>query len=95
MSITLAEVILGNKNEYNGHKQLELEGLSFNIHQILQLCQDLQDELHKTEGFLSCVVYKVHPDYGGSIYALDYFKEHPSGHKDKLLVDINLEKPNA
>lgn len=95
MSITLAEVILNSTNEHNGHKQLELEGITFNIHQILQLCQELEDELHKTEGFLGCVAYKVHPDYSGSIYALDYFRVHPLGHKDKLLVGINLEKPDA
>ena len=90
--LTLTDIILGNTNQYNGHKQLELEGVTFTLEQAISLVNDLQVALEDKEGYTGCVTLQVHGDYSASINACDYWKEgqHRMGHKDKLLVSIWL-----
>lgn len=91
MSIKLVDVILNCDNQYNGHNQIDVEGCAFEIKEILKLCKELEDKLGEKENYLGMVYYQVAPDGGGSIYAGDYFKDHPLNHKDKLLLGINLK----
>lgn len=91
MSIKLTDIILGCTTTYNGHNQLEIEGMSFPIKDIMVLCEELQEGLEAREGYTGCVYYKVYPDGGGSVYAGDYFENHHLGHKDKLLVSLDME----
>lgn len=91
--ITLADVILGNANEHNGHKQIEIEGFKFSIRDALTLCEELQTKLEDEKGYLGCVFLNVHSDGSAAIHAGDYWKagEHNLGHKDKLLVSLEIE----
>lgn len=91
MSINLSDIIINCDNQYNGHNQLSISGLSFNIEDIFELCEEIRIKLHEQKGFLGSVYYEVHPDGGGTIIAGDYFKDHPLGHKDKALININLK----
>lgn len=91
MSIKLTDIILGCTKTFNGHNDLEIEGMTFPIKDIMLLCEELQEALEEREGYTGCVYYKVYLDGGGSVYAGDYFKDHVFGHRDKLLVTLDME----
>ena len=92
--MTLAELICCNSNEYNGHKQLDLDGAMLSFDEALELCNDIQEYLKENEGYngFRFVYLKTYADGSSSIYAGNYWKAgtHPLGHTDKLMVSFTI-----
>ena len=82
--ISVAELLLSQENECNGHKQNMMSGLS--IFDGLNICDDLE----QLAGYSHLFVCQVFTDYSFDIYQLDYWKEgeHPLGHKDRLILSV-------
>lgn len=80
--MNIADMLLDIKNEYNGHKQTVIEGLS--VEDGLDILRELNDHCG-VDGLFSLRVFN---DDEFSIYQEDYWKpgEHMLGHKDRLIM---------
>lgn len=83
--ISLAEFLLNTKNQYNGHLQTELEGLS--IKKGIRLCKELEEYTNNKYSF----VVEVYTDGNFTIWQKDYWKtgEHNLGHLDRMILGVN------
>lgn len=93
MALTVAKLIVMNNSEYNGHKQLDIEGYTFTLKEALELCDQITEELHEQEDYRGSCYLQIHSDGGASIHADNYWKqgEHSLGHRDKLMASISVE----
>lgn len=82
--ITLAEFLLKTKDEYNGHLQTQVKGLS--IKKGVHLCKELEEYTNDKHSF----VLEVWSDGNYTIYQKDYWKagEHPLGHTDRIILGV-------
>jgi hypothetical protein len=79
--MNVAEILLNIQNEYNGHKQTIIRGLTVEDgHQILDALSDI------TGGSLFSLRMYDREEF--SIYQEDYWKrgEHPLGHTSRLIL---------
>lgn len=90
---TLAKIILNNTNTYNGHNQMEIEGFTWKMSDVVTLMEELQTELEDAQGYLGCVVLNMHTDGSASVVAGDYWShgQHELGHKDKVLLGLTID----
>lgn len=82
----LAEFLLKNKSECNGHKQMEISSMS--IEDGMQLLEDLSDICEdKSDVFFM----QLFSDGSFDIYQSDYWDsgEHPLGHTDRLILSVD------
>lgn len=80
--MNVAELLLSVQNEYNGHLQTQIDGLT------RQQVKDIVAELHEYDPD-SCFVIEEWPE-GATIYQKDYWKqgEHYLGHTDRMILNI-------
>lgn len=81
----LAEFLLSNVSEYNGHKQLEVNNTSLST--LKQILTELEKEDTK-----HMYAMKIYEDGSGFIEQLDYWDtgEHPSGHLDRTILSFTI-----
>lgn len=82
----LATFLLENKNEYNGHKQTELGGITFD---------DLQGVVEVLQSEDPCHLFymKIFSDGSGSVEQGCYWEEgeHLMGHTDRTIFGFQLK----
>lgn len=81
----LAEFLLKNTSEYNGHKQMEISKMS--IEDGMQLINDLSETTDDAEDTFFMQLFL---DGSFDIYQSDYWVsgEHPLGHTDRLILSV-------
>ena len=80
--IGFAEFLLNTPNEYTGHKQTEIKGLS--IEDGMKLCKELEE----LEPFYSFVV-ELWSDGNYTIWQKDFFEEgNPTG-RDRMILGVD------
>ena len=84
MKFNFAKILLNNKNQYNGHLQFNVSGMT--VDEGLALCEYLHKETNGDSSF----VCEVWTDKNFSIYQKDFWKdgEHIAGHKDRLILSV-------
>lgn len=82
--VTLAEFLLKTKDEYNGHLQTQITGLS--IKKAIRLCKELEAVTDDEYSF----VVEVYTDGSFTIWQKDYWKagEHNLGHIDRMILGV-------
>jgi len=80
--MNICKLLLEIKNDYNGHKQTQLNGLS--VKQGLKLCKALEKYTNHSHSF----VMEVWSDGGFMIVQKDYFKDHILGHTDRNILSV-------
>lgn len=80
--MNVAELLLNIDNEYNGHKQTIINGLS--VEQGIEICKALQEYTNDEYSF----VIELWSDGSFSIIQKNYWEatEHPLGHKDRNIL---------
>lgn len=83
--MTLAEFLLLNVSEYNGHKQLEVNNTS--LSSLKQILTELEREDTK-----HMYAMKIYEDGSGCIEQLDYWHkgEHPLGDLDRTILSFTI-----
>lgn len=81
-NFNLCQFLLETSDEFNGHKQTTINGLSFD--DLLLLCKDLEEYVDNSNVFY----IKYYSDSSYSVYQSDYWeeKEHHSGATDRLIL---------
>lgn len=79
----LAKLLLNNKQEYNGHKQITLPRMSHK--KVLKLLQKLEE---REPGYT--FVWEVNSDGSSCIFQVGYWlpTEHPLGHINRLIASF-------
>lgn len=82
--MTLAEFVLSQKKQYNGHLTLEINHMS--VRDGLQLCKDLEIFVEHSHMF----TMELYTDGGFNINQKDFWRagEHPLGHTDRLILGV-------
>lgn len=83
--ITVADFLMTSENEYNGHKQTEIGGVS--LETLLQILKDLEDS---NPPYLFAI--QLFCDKSGYIEQKDYWKEGErlDGRRDRLIASFEL-----
>lgn len=81
--MNFAKFLLETENEYNGHKQTEIKGLS--VKKGLKLCKKLEELTDKQYSF----VLELWSDGCYTIWQKDYFEDgNPTG-KDRMILGVD------
>ena len=81
--MSFAEFLLNTPNEYQGHKQTEIKGLS--IEDGMKLCKELEELTDNESSF----VIELWTDGCYTIYEKDSFPEgNPTG-RDRMILGVN------
>lgn len=83
----LAEFLLENDNEYNGHKQIDLGEISFKkLREVVAALQE-EDPYHLFAICLYC-------DNSGTVEQNGYWLKggHPLGHEDRMIFGFQLKE---
>lgn len=80
--ITVAEMLMRIDNEYNGHKQTTINGIS--IKEAQQICKDLEELSNKEYSF----VLEIWTDGSMTIYQKDFFTDGRSHGADRIILGI-------
>lgn len=82
----LATFLLENKNEYNGHKQVELGEMTFE--EIRKIMDSLEEESPQHLFYM-----QLFTDGSGSVEQGCYWREgeHPNGHTDRIIFGFHLK----
>ena len=80
--MSLAEFLLNNTHEHNGHKQTEVKGLSIEDGQTL--CQ----ELNGLTQYESVFIMELWPNGNYTIYQKDYFDVGHIGGTDRMILSV-------
>lgn len=82
----LAEFLLKNTSEYNGHKQMEISKMS--IEDGMQLINELSEITDDTADIFFMQLFS---DGSFDIYQSNYWSsgEHPLGHTDRLILSVD------
>lgn len=77
----IATLLLSLDNQYNGHYQTVIKGLS--VEQALEICKELEEYLNSIYFF--CI--ELWSDGSFSVVQKDYWKpgEHPNGYTDRII----------
>jgi len=79
--MNICKLLLNIQNDYNGHKQTNIQGLT--IKQGVKLCKALEKYTNNSHSF----VLEVWSDGSSfTIYQKDYFKNHINGDKDRIIL---------
>lgn len=83
--MTLAEFLLTNASEYNGHKQLEVNNTT--LSSLKRILTELEEEDTKH----MCTM-KIYEDGSGCIEQLNYWHtgEHPLGDRDRTILSFTI-----
>lgn len=81
--LTVAELLLKIDNEYNGHKQTTINGLS--LKQAKQICKDLEKLTDNEHSF----VVELWTDGSMTIYQKDFFPAGTVGGTDRIILGID------
>lgn len=80
--MNIAEFLLKLENQYHGHYQTEIKGLS--IEDGLQICKELEEYTDNQYSFVlelwTCGSYTV--------YQKDFFPEGKMGGKDRIILSV-------
>lgn len=81
----LAEFLLTETSEYNGHKQFEINNAS--LSSLKQILSELEEE--DTKHMYAMQIYE---DGSGFIEQLEYWEagEHPLGHLDRTILSFTI-----
>lgn len=80
--MNIAELLMNIENEYNGHLQTVIKGLT--VEQGLEICKDLEEYTDKEYSF----VLELWTDGGFTIWQKDYFKDRTNGN-DRIILSNN------
>lgn len=78
--MNICKFLLGIENDYNGHKQTIIKGLS--VKQGLKLCKKLEKYTNHEYSF----VLEIYVDGSFTLLQKDYFKKHTLGHTDRNIL---------
>lgn len=80
--MNIAEFLLKLENQYNGHFQTEIKGMS--VEDGLRLCKELEEHTDNEYSFVlelwTCGSYTV--------YCKDYFPEGKIGGRDRIILSV-------
>lgn len=78
----LAKFLLNLDNQYNGHYQTEIKGLS--LKKALKLCKELEEYTNDGSSF----VVEVWTDGCFTIYRKDFFPEGNQTGRDQMILSV-------
>lgn len=78
--MNIAELLLNIDNDYNGHKQTTIKGLT--VEQGVEICKELEEYTDKQFSF----VVELWTDCAFTIYQKDYWKEDRQGGRDRMIL---------
>lgn len=81
--MNIAEFLLKLENQFCGHYQTEIKGLS--IEDGLQLCKELEEYTDNQYSF----VLELWTDGSYTVYCKDYFPEGKVGGRDRIILSVN------
>lgn len=82
--MNICKFLLSIENDYNGHKQTIIQGMS--VKQALKLCKKLEKYTKARYSF----VLELYVDGSFTLLQKDYFKNHILGHKDRIILGNSL-----
>lgn len=78
--MNICKLLLNIENDYNGHKQTIIKGLT--TKQALKLCKKLEKYTKEKYSF----VLELYVDGSFTLLQKDYFKDHILGHTDRIIL---------
>lgn len=78
--MNVAELLLNLANEFNGHKQTTITGLT--VEQGVAICKELEEFTSHHSSF----VIELWTDGSFTIYEKDYWKEDRQGGRDRVIL---------
>lgn len=78
--MNICKLLLSIDNDYNGHKQTIIKGLT--TKQGINLCRKLEKYTKEKYSF----VVELYVDGSFTILQKDYFKDHVLGHRDRIIL---------
>lgn len=85
MSFSLAQFLLSQTKQHNGHLQCEMAGLS--VEDGIEICKELEELFDNKSSF----TVQLWTTGGFTIYQMDYWEnlEHPLGHTDRMILSVS------
>ena len=78
--MNVAELLMNIENDYNGHKQTIIKGISFD--KAIEICKELEEYVDNEYNF----VVELWTDGSFTIYQKDYFPVGRQGGVDRMLL---------